>query len=637
MWRSSQPSGRSSKQSAHAASDARSMQTPDTSRPIAPTPHYFDRSLPLIGLWQGLTLWALAYGLESVGVLATMPVLQYVLVQMVVTAPLLWYASAQAGMSARRRVLGVLAITAVTALLPLGFDGLGNLFTRVELDSHDSALDLLRVMQHNTWPVVLLTIVSLHLLLGWRTGVHGSAGWDYERLFRLTWRNAVLGVVALVLTGAFFGVLFAGSGMLRLIGIHQVWALLAQPVFNLAIGGMALGAAFALGLARAKMLVVMRHFWLSLTAWLLPLALAFVLAWVVALPFTGLQTLFDTRHAAVLLLGITALCVNFANSVYQDGLATPVLGAQLGRLVRWAWPALVVVVAVAGWALWLRVAHRGWSADRVWAALVWTVAALYVAGYAASAWRRGAAWLPTIARTNITVASVVVASLLLFLSPALSPETLAVRSQLARLQDPRLAPEDFDFSLLQRHAQIGRPALQALAARSGTPRDEDIAQRAQQQLDHPGALAEATDNPVLSEAQMRAKVTLLPAGATLDADLMAQLRGTIPGAWGGMVGCRNENYRCVLWFTDLDKDGQNELVLLSQHQTVGDEASASVFTARQGHWELVGPLSAPENAPALTLDQWVAAIQSQQVRPVTPQWPDLEVSGQRWQTRPEPR
>ena len=136
---------------------------------------------------------------------------------------------------------------------------------------------------------------------------------------------------------------------------------------------------------------------------------------------------------------------------------------------------------------------------------------------------------------------------------------------------------------------------------------------------------------------MRAKVTLLPAGATLDADLMAQVRGTIPGASGSLVGCRNENYRCVLWFTDLDKDGHNELVLLSQHQTVGNEASASVFTMHQGHWEWVGPLLAPERAPVLTLDQWVTAIQGQQVRTVTPQWPDLEVSGQRWQARPETR
>ena len=50
----------------------------------------------------------------------------------------------------------------------------------------------------------------------------------------------------------------------------------------------------------------------------------------------------------------------FANPVYQDGRASNPLGPWLSRLTRWAWPLLLLVVmAAAGWALWLRVQHRG--------------------------------------------------------------------------------------------------------------------------------------------------------------------------------------------------------------------------------------------------------------------------------------
>lgn len=632
-------------------------------------PPYFDRTLPLIGLWQGLLLWALIFGLDKIDARVTMPLLVFVLLQLVATAPLLWYASAQADVPLRRRAWGVAAISLVVTLLPLGVDGLGDLFKSFEIDSHDDGLRALHLQMHGSWLLGLLSFVSLHLLLGWRTD-----GWglDYERLFRLTWRDVVLTVVALTLTGAFFAVLAAGASLLKLIGVNLPWMLLQQPAFDLPVGCMALGAAYALGLARAKMLVVMRHFWLSLTAWFLPLVLAFVLVWTAALPFTGLQALFDTRHAAVLLLGIVAMCVNFANSVCQDGRAPAVFGARVGRFARWAWPALLVVVAVAGWALWLRVAHRGWSADRIWAALVWVIACVYVLGYSASAWRSGPAWLPTIARTNIAAACLTVVGLLAFLSPALSPERLAIHSQLARLHSGQVAPEDFDFEMLANDTvHGGRDALAALAAGTGTPRVEAIARLAREPLASSVSSAAEDNDAVPSEAELRSRLTLLPATGVPDADLLQQLRGATPDAAWQLSQCRSQRYRCAVWLTDLNGDGRDDAVVIAQHREM-DHAAAHLMTSNQGHWTSVGSLLAPpapmpteadtDSAAAepqaqdsrdaavtaaaraadavgparpvqLTLDQWIAAIGSRQARAIPPQWRDIEVNGQRWRTQ----
>ena len=215
----------------------------------------------------------------------------------------------------------------------------------------------------------------------------------------------------------------AGAGLLKLIGIDQVWDLLRTQGFQIAMCHAAFGGAFARGLARAKMLVVIRHFWLSLTAWMLPLVLLFVVVRVAMLPFTGLSLLPETRYAAVLLLGMTFMGIDFANSVYQDGRASNPLGPWLSRLTRWAWPVLLVVVAVAGWALWLRVRHRGWSTDRIWAALIWLLAVIYTLGYSMSAWRRGPAWMPSIGHTNTVTTCAAALSLCMLITPGSVPRT----------------------------------------------------------------------------------------------------------------------------------------------------------------------------------------------------------------------
>jgi len=565
---------------------------------------------------------------------SSMPGLFIALAGLAWVAPLLWYWTEQSGMPRRRRVAGVLVIALVAALLPLH---LRNLFASVAGPTTGSTV-LTAMGGGNFLPMGILVILSVHLLLGWR--ITGARGWDYERLFSLTWRNAVLTAVSLVLTGAFFGVFAAGAGLLKLIGINQLWDLLGTQGFQLAMCHAAFGGAFALGLMRAKMLVVMRHFWLSLTAWMLPLVLLFVVVWVAMLPFTGLSLLLETRHAAVLLLSMTFMGVNFANSVYQDGRASNPLGPWLSRLTRWAWPVLLVVVAVAGWALWLRVQHRGWSADRIWAALVWLLAVIYTLGYSVSAWRRGPAWMPSIGHTNTFATCAAAVSLCLVLTPWLNPENLAVRSQLARLDDGRVGPEEFDFSMVHRNAPYGRPALEALAARSATPRDKAIALLAREQLtpsERPRPYRR--DEEFVTQAQLLARLKILPAQATLDEDLLRQLRGVSSESSWELNRCHRADFRCAVWKTDMNRDGQPDVLLLVEQDLIKGamHVEAYVVERRDGHWQVAGSLrdtgEDERRSSPLSLDQWVMAIENRHVKPIVPRWDDLELGGTRWEMK----
>ena len=91
----------------------------------------------------------------------------------------------------------------------------------------------------------------------------------------------------------------------------------------------------------------------------------------------------------------------------------------------------------------LLVQHRGWSTDRIWAALIWLLAAIYTLGYSMCAWRRGPAWMHSIGQTNTVATCAAAVRLCLLMTPWLNPENLAVRSQLARLDGDRVAPEEF--------------------------------------------------------------------------------------------------------------------------------------------------------------------------------------------------
>src|SRR5690606_32894032 len=222
----------------------------------------------------------------------------------------------------------------------------------------------------------VLGFVLLILLLHRRAG-----GWNYANLFGLAWRNALLCISAAAIAGLFWTALFTGAMLLDAIGLGFARELIVQPVFAFPVTGLVVAAAFVQGHQRALMLATIHRYSLALMAWLLPLMLGFGVIWAVALPFVGVDTLFATRNAAFLLLWFAALAVHFLNCAWQDGRDTPVYPVWLHAVVRYAWLALIPVVAIAGWALWLRIEQYGLTESRVWAVFVCGLALLCVVGY----------------------------------------------------------------------------------------------------------------------------------------------------------------------------------------------------------------------------------------------------------------
>lgn len=457
---------------------------------------------------------------------------------------------------------------------------------------------------------VVLGFVSLGLLCGFDVE---ARRWRYEQLFHYAWRNGILLFTAWVMVGIVWAVLFAGAGLMSLIGVKWVMEMIRKPVFFFPVTGLVAAGAFALGLARAGMTETIRRYTLSIAAWLLPLVLFFAVLWVLALPFTGLEPLFKTRSAAFLMLAFTALAVLFANCAYQDGEQAQPYPQWLSRATQAAWLALLAVVAIAWWALGQRVAQHGWSEDRLWAALVAGLAAVYAAGYALS-WLRRERWMRAMAPTNITAALLLCAGLLAFLSPLAQVRQLAVQLHLVHVQ-AREGQQEPDWDYLRwESGRFGRAALQAMAAGQGVPAGQAWAQQATRLLAQTRRYDSQPEKSMSAEDVAR-QFDVHPRGRSLPPGFVAQVQGKEPG-WE-VRRCLKATQPCPVWLGDLNGDGQDELLLFHGGW------NGAVFLPAAAGWRQAGSFATRGARGALD----PAALDAAQA--VAPQWQDLQVQGQR--------
>lgn len=433
--------------------------------------------------------------------------------------------------------------------------------------------------------------VLIALWLGWDGR---QRRFDYARLFEYSWRNALMVALAPLLTGICWLTLFAGAWLLRSIGIGSVAELISRPEFAWPASGLMLALAWQQGLQRAAAVAGLRRFWLGLNAWFLPLTLGFAAVWVLALPMTGLQALFDTHSAAFVLMWFAMLAVHFCNAAWQDGRNAPPYPLWLARSVAWTIPSLVVVMVVAALALAARIAQHGLSVDRVWAGYVCLLLCLYALGYSLSLlprWRRRG-WLASVGASNTAVALVGLLLLALLLSPLGDARELAVRQQLQRLDSGRVGPAEFDYaSLLSQHGPAGRAAVEALAQRRGGERQLNIARLARAAMDSPEA-RQGLAEPSTEQQQQLATEALRqlrhwPATAKPDPEFLA--RFTLPQADWRDRECLRQLPHCLLWLVDLDGDGQAEVIMLTGTRP----AMLGVYRHDTAGWRYAGTYRQP--------------------------------------------
>ncbi|TWB17315.1 uncharacterized protein DUF4153 [Nitrospirillum amazonense] len=449
---------------------------------------------------------------------------------------------------------------------------------------------------------------------------------SYPRHFDTAWKQGVQAALTVVFTGVFWGVLYLGAGLFNLLKITFFERLIHHDWFAIPATTLAIAGAVHITDVQPALIRGARALALTLFSWLLPLLVVIVVGFLGSLPFLSLQPLWQTHFAAKLLLTASALLIFLINCCYQDGAVERTAIAAK----RWAGTvgalALLPLVALAAWALSLRVGQYGWSVQRVVAAAIVLALAAYTIGYVGAVLRapspHGPQWLRLLEITNHVSAHLVLILLLVLLTPVADPARLMVADQMARLRAGVVAPDKIDIVTLRfdgaRWGQDATIALNQMTAPQWTAEQTALLHKAAQaslekanryQVWHQFPTTEPTED------ELRKRLAVYPPGHPIPSAFLKTY--SEEGAMWPRAGCGHPTERCAAYFLTLMPGTPEAIFLL-------DGMSAAVYEVdTAGTWHKTGyVLGDLTNCNALEQSFKQGAVTT-----VPHPWPDLMVGG----------
>lgn len=560
---------------------------------MTPTPEHPTRLLLGISLAQGLCLYLLYASVEAQRWPSKAPVYSYPLWTLAVFAPLLLLLSAtRANLVATAK--NTAAFCVVLTLLAVYTGWQAQPFGQFPLGSLTFAY------------MVTVSIASFKALMYLQQRADGAA-LSYPALFTHSWRNFLTGVFAAVFTLIFWLILLLWGELFLVIGIDFFDELFEKDWFIIPAASVAFGIGVLLLRKLTRIIDNITVLLRDLTKLLLPLVLGVAVIFLAALPFTGLDLLWDTGSGTVLLLWLLALTLFFINAVYQDGRGAAPYPLLLHRLVYLAVCATPALSGLACYGLLLRIQQYGWSVERCWAFVIWLVLSLFSLGYVLSIARRRDAWTHGLARVNVAMGIVVLGIALAANTPLLDFRKISLASQQGRVDSGEIELADFDFWYARHY--LARPAYLALQTMKAEIGDSD-----------PGLLA-AIDNPQRRTAgpgpiaadELWRRMVYRPARFDLPVEVQRLIEDSVRFAF---------EFEAVLIATDLNKDGASEYVLLIVDPDTERLRSARFYHRVEGRWQKgsLGYLRPDKDALTAQLREGEIALRD-------PEYKDLSVGG----------
>ncbi|MDO8826184.1 DUF4153 domain-containing protein [Methylophaga sp.] len=435
----------------------------------------------------------------------------------------------------------------------------------------------------------------------------------YSALFLWSWRNFLTLSLALFFAGSFWLLLMLWGALFKAINIDFFSDLFKQSWFYYPALALASGFGIIIFRKLTHIIDTITRLQQALIKFLLVLLSLVSLLFLGALPFTGLEPLWESGGSS-LVLWMQALILFFVNAVYQDEPDNWPYSLWFHRFIYISIAILPIYSLISFYGLSLRVEQYGWSLSRFWAYLIWFLLALFAIGYLWGIARYRDNWTHQLSRTNVAIGLVVLVMMLAVNSPLLDFRKMVVADQLQRLADNKVTVDEFDLNYFRYHlAGPGYEGLETLKAQYGET--------------HPGLLvrinalyADANDkNPSSTRDEFIAAITLLSDNPP-EALLTAIYNQEIMDHWNML-----QTQQYFLQALDMDNDGEQEYLWIEKNQ---NHTAIKLFFQQDEQWKsfyLRYIYKDKEN-----LDQFYQALLAGEIEVVPSRWNDLVIGDERF-------
>lgn len=574
--------------------------------------------LAALGALAALALWALAENWRNPGV----PPMLYL--------ALFTFVSVQSAVSlALAGPVTVARALAGALLLALPVAGLACLAGL----RHTNPLDLLDDPVMLSVAAVLVLFATPFLTVALRDRRNWA---NYAHLFDAAWTMVLRYGVALIFVGVFWLIVFLSNALLRLVDITLVEKLTGSIPARFALSGGVLG----LGLAVVHELraTISPHLGLRLLRLLVPVMLAVVALFLLAVPLRGLSYLFGEFSSAGTLIATAILAITLISAALERDDAAAVRHGGLRAATRALALLVPLLAALAVWAVLLRVRQYGWTPDRVLAACVAWFLLAYGAGYGAAVLGRWG-WARRIRAVNVIMALAVIAVAVLWMTPALDVYRISTNSQIARFKQERADLDQLALWQLEHDwGRAGQAGLRRLEALEDHPQHDELIARIEtlRQQITPFQFEQAILNRAAPEraARLARLMAVRPGTGQLDPARLVEIAPSRIKQWldGCMRRLPDGQAGCVMvrgpFLPSQPEDGQGIVLYLDARGTVqadfvvlteGENATLRVLhDLRREAWPVLEPAALssvlsgdfairPTGANALFLDGSVLA------------------------------
>ncbi|MES2868864.1 MAG: DUF4153 domain-containing protein [Pseudomonadota bacterium] len=426
----------------------------------------------------------------------------------------------------------------------------------------------------------------------------------YEDLFRHAWDTVFIVLLGLLLNAVFWALLLLWGSLFKMLGVVALNQFFSTTGFICISSMMVFALGVNMGRENDRVIGLLRGILLTLCRFLLPLGSLIAIVFTFALPFSGLEPIWDTGYSTPIMLCLVAVILFLLNGVFQDGEQGSGYPVWLVRMVDLCLLCLPVLVALAGYSTWLRIEQYGLTPSRLLAMLLEVI---MFAHSVAAVWAvvvPQRQWLWGLRVSNPCIAWVTVLVLLVIHTPWFNPLQFSASNQVQRVLNGKTPVEAFDADTLR--YRLGAPGKQAYDA----------------------LLAQVEQGQVLAEPARQALLKRLKEADTglgqrgPDERVLEWIGPEVEGSEQfidpsiGGNACRNQG--CVLWAVDLNQDGQSEVLQLPKK---GWADSLHFFTRdAQGKWQQTGTFELRGSTQEL-----IEQIRQGKAKVVKPKYQSLQI------------